>query len=53
MSNHSAVGRYYFTFFIHLSQYLSIRVALSSTLNKASCVAKLPQLVQNFGLIPD
>ena len=32
----------YFTFFIHLSQYFSITVAISSTLNKASCVSSLP-----------
>jgi hypothetical protein len=38
----------YFTFFIHLSQYLSIRITLSSTLNKASCVAVSPQCAQNF-----
>jgi len=38
----------YFTFLIHLSQYLSIRVALSFTLNRASCVAISPQYAQYF-----
>jgi hypothetical protein len=38
---------------IHLSQYFSITVALSSTKNMASCVARLPQSAQNFGLTPD
>jgi hypothetical protein len=41
---------HYFTFFAHTSQYLSIRVMSSSTLNKASWVATLPQCAQNFVL---
>jgi hypothetical protein len=38
----------YFTFLLHTSQYLSITVTPSPTLNKASTVAKLPQLTQYF-----
>jgi hypothetical protein len=43
----------YFTLLIHMSQYLSIRVTLPSTLNRASWVAMLPQCAQNFGFPPD
>ena len=38
----------YFIFLLHTSQYLSIKISPSPTLNRASTVAKLPQLTQNF-----
>ncbi len=38
----------YFTFLLHTSQHLSIKITPSPTLNRASTVAKLPQLTQNF-----
>ena len=38
----------YFTFLLHTSQYLSIKITPSPILNRASTVAKLPQLTQYF-----
>ena len=41
----------FYTFFAQVSQYFSISIA-PSTLNNASWVAILPQLMQNFDFLP-
>lgn len=39
---------YFTSFSAHVSQYFSISIIPSPTVNNASCVALLPQVIQNF-----